>query len=179
MSQPDDVLIEFFKTLQGDLMILGIGGKIGTELGILAVNAIKASGVDRRVYGVSRFSRDGSDAFLKENGIETIRCDLQDREQVEALPEVENIIFLAGKKFGSTDNIEETWGMNVIVPHIVAERFSRSRMVIYSSGNIYAFVDRGSGGSLEKQLMVKETASRAMRPLTINDGAHASGLVWS
>lgn len=150
MSQPDEELIHFFRTLEGDLMILGIGGKIGTELGILAINAIKASGVERKVYGVSRFSKEGSADYLTSKGVITIAADLQDKEQVKALPDVENIIFLAGKKFGSTEHIEETWGMNVVVPHIVAERFTKSRIVVYSSGNIYPFVDRGSGGSLEQ-----------------------------
>ena len=140
------------KRLSGDIMILGIGGKIGVTLGMSAIKAIRQAGVSKKVTGVSRFSDPVSRARLEQYGIETISCDLLDPDAVRLLPEVENIIFMAGKKFGTSSAVETTWAINTIVPGIVASRFQNSRIVAFSTGCVYELVDVGSKGSKETDL---------------------------
>ena len=97
LAVPQTALIEMMKRLDGDIMILGIAGKMGVTMGRLAVNAIRAAGVNRKVIGVARFSRPEDRAKLESWGIETIACDLLDRESVNRLPQVRNVIFMAGR----------------------------------------------------------------------------------
>lgn len=153
MSEPDDELVEFFNSLDGDLMILGIGGKIGWTIGKMAVDAIKKSGKNINVYGVSRFTRKSVKENLDEVGVKTIKCDLTVQEEVEKLPIVKNIIYMAGKKFGTSGGENSTWAMNVVIPSYVAKHFSKSKIVVFSTGCVYDFSKVGSGGSIESDLL--------------------------
>ena len=104
----------------------------------------------RRVIAVSRFSAATAMQGLRQHGVETIACDLLDRKSVNGLPDAENVIFMAGKKFGTSDAPELTWAMNTLVPAIVAERYSASRIVAFSTGCVYSLVPTGGPGANEQ-----------------------------
>ena len=122
LTEPSDALVADIKKIQGDIMVLGAGGKMGPTLCLLAKNAIRKAGLNKRVIAVSRFSDPIATKLLTDNGIEIIPCDLQDNEKLNALPEVENVIYMAGLKFGTTGNEWKTWGMNATLPAFVAEK---------------------------------------------------------
>lgn len=149
LSQPTDEAVELFKTLDGDLMFLGIAGKIGPSLANMAQRACDKAGVKKRIVGVSRFRNQEEKAQIESFGIETIQGDLLDRDFLESLPKVKNVFFLAGMKFGSEDNLSMTWAMNAYLPALVADCFKDSRIVAYSTGCVYPLVPVESGGSLE------------------------------
>lgn len=148
-TQPSAAFLEDLKNIEGDFMFLGIGGKMGPSMAQLLVNGLRINGQPRKIYGVSRFSDPKSRAFLDDLGIETIACDLLDDEALKALPEVRNVIYLAGFKFGSSGNADFTWAMNTYLPGRVAEKFKNSRIVAFSSGNVLPFVDVHSAGADE------------------------------
>ena len=150
MSRPSPALIDFMKGLQGDIAILGIAGKMGLSLGALAVNASRAAGVNRKVYGVSRFSDPAAIAALEQAGVIPVRCDLLDRAAVSALPRVPHVIFMAGRKFGTDGEESLTWAMNTVVPAQVCEHFSKSRIVAFSTGCVYPLVPLAQGGCVEE-----------------------------
>lgn len=153
LSEPSPGAIDTMKRLQGDLVLLGVGGKMGPTLARMARQADEAAGVKRRILGVSRFSGDGLEKQLQSLGIETIRCDLLDRDQVEKLPDVPNVIFMTGMKFGSTNQEAMTWAMNVFVPGMVCQKFKKSRIVVFSTGNVYGLTPVAFGGSLETEAL--------------------------
>lgn len=130
-------------------MILGVGGKMGPSLARLAMNAIRKGGLNKRVIGVSRFSDEAARRELEDAGIETISCNLLNDDELNQLPHADNIIFMAGNKFGTTGREHFTWAMNTYLPGRVAEKFKDSRIVVFSSGNIYPFMPVGSGGATE------------------------------
>ncbi|WP_026703109.1 NAD-dependent epimerase/dehydratase family protein [Salibacterium aidingense] len=140
LTQPSDELVQTMCQLDGDIIILGVGGKMGPSLAKLAKKAIDAAGLDKRVYGVSRFSSGTLQEELEAHGVQTLAADLLDDHQLQRLPEVKNVIFMAGKKFGTTGNEHFTWVMNSYLPGRVAEKFKNSRMVVFSTGNIYPFI---------------------------------------
>ncbi|MDQ3688083.1 MAG: NAD(P)-dependent oxidoreductase [Acidobacteriota bacterium] len=137
------------RRLSGDVMILGAGGKMGPSLARRAKRAAEAAGAARRVIAVSRFSAARARQELEQAGVETIPCDLLAREEIEKLPWCENVLFLAGRKFGSTDRSDLTWAVNTLVPAHVAQHFHAARIVVFSTGNVYPFVAASSGGSVE------------------------------
>jgi nucleoside-diphosphate-sugar epimerase len=145
LAQPSDALIDDLAAVEGDILILGAGGKMGPSLARLARNAAPG----KRVTAVARFSEAGLQQALHDTGVETIRCDLLDREAVAALPRVANVIFMAGQKFGASGNPALTWAMNVHVPGIVAPLLHESRVVVFSTGNVYPLVPVRSGGASE------------------------------
>lgn len=145
LTEPSDALVEDLKRLDGDIMLLGVGGKMGPTLARLARNAAP----EKRIIGVARFSEAGLRERLEGWGIETISADLLDEAQVSALPKVKNVLYMAGRKFGSSDNQALTWAMNVHSPAIVASAFRESRIVAFSTGNIYPLVDVLHQGALE------------------------------
>jgi nucleoside-diphosphate-sugar epimerase len=149
LSLPGNGLVDMMKRLEGDIMILGIGGKMGITLGRQAVNAIKEAGVDKKVIGVSRFSDQAGREKLEQWGIETIACDLLDQSQIEKLPKVKNIIYMAGRKFGTGGSEDMTWAMNALVPGYVGSYFKDSRIVVFSTGCVYPLVGVGTGGCTE------------------------------
>lgn len=145
LATPSRELIDDLARLDGDLMILGVGGKMGPTLARLARNALPAG---RRVIAVARFSEAGMREMLHAHGIETIVCDLLDAAAVAALPRCANVVFMAGRKFGGDANNPLTWAMNVHVPALVAQAFSGSRIVAFSTACVYPFVPvTGQGAS--------------------------------
>lgn len=150
LSQPNDADIAAIKDYGGDVVLLGVAGKMGPSLARRIRRAANAAGVNIRVIGVSRFSTAGSREELEQSGIEAIPADLLDREQLARLPDAPNVIYLAGRKFGSTGAESLTWAMNALLPALVAERYRHSRIVAFSSGNIYPFLPVTSGGATEQ-----------------------------
>lgn len=149
LSEPTPGVIETLRDLPGDLLFLGVAGKMGPTLARMARRASDAAGTARRVIGVSRFSDASQIKQLNAHGIETIRCDLMDEAAVAQLPEVENIVYCAAMKFGSTGNESLTWAMNTWLPSVVCRKFRRSRIVAFSTGNVYGLVPVSGGGSVE------------------------------
>ncbi len=149
LTEPSQALIDDMKKIKGDITVLGAGGKMGPTLCILAKRAIEKAGVNKRVTAVSRFSDPIAAELLRENGVETISCDLLNTEELNALPETENIIYMAGRKFGTDGSEWKTWAMNATLPAFVAEKFRGSSMVVFSSGNIYPIVPLSQGGCAE------------------------------
>jgi nucleoside-diphosphate-sugar epimerase len=145
LCRPSQALVDDLKTVEGDIMVLGVGGKMGPTLAGLA----KAALPDRRIIGVARFSEPGVEAWLQARGIETIHCDLLDESAIRRLPQIPNIIFMAGRKFGAEGNLALTWAMNSHVPALVAQAFPASRIVAFSTGCVYPFVPVDGKGSDE------------------------------
>jgi nucleoside-diphosphate-sugar epimerase len=145
MTAPSAELAAELKATPGDIMVLGVGGKMGPTLARLAKRAAPA----KRVMGVARFSEPGVREALEKAGVEPIAADLLDRAALEKLPKAANIVFMAGRKFGAAGNVPLTWAMNVQVPAMVAEVFKASRIVAFSTGCVYPFVPVGSGGATE------------------------------
>ncbi len=150
MSQPSQRLMDDLLKIEGDIMILGVGGKMGPTLAMLAKNAVRTAGLEKRIIGVSRFSQGTLKEELESSGIETIQADLLNEAELEALPEVENIIYMAGNKFGTTGNEHFTWAMNTYLPGRTAEKFKHSKIVVFSTGNVYPHSFIGGGGSSEE-----------------------------
>ncbi|MES1257143.1 MAG: NAD(P)-dependent oxidoreductase [Acidobacteriota bacterium] len=142
LSRPSVADTAFAKGLRGDILILGASGKMGPSLARLCRRASDAADIGRRVIAVSRHP-----VFVP--GVDSIACDLLDRSQVAKLPECPNVLYLAGRKFGSTGHPELTWAMNTMVPAIVAAHFRNSRIVVFSTGNVYALREPSSGGAKE------------------------------
>ncbi|MFI5001575.1 MAG: NAD-dependent epimerase/dehydratase family protein [Reyranellales bacterium] len=145
MTRPSDALIADLARTPGDVLVLGVGGKMGPTLARLA----KRAAPTKRVMGVARFSEKGVREALVAAGVEAIPADLLDRAALERLPKAANVVFMAGRKFGAAGNVPLTWAMNVQVPAMVAEVFKASRIVAFSTGCVYPFVPVGSGGATE------------------------------
>ncbi len=145
LATPSAALVSDMSLVQGDLVILGVAGKMGPTLARLAKNATPS----RRVIGVARFSDAAVKARLEAWGVETIACDLLDRAAIEALPEAPNVVFAAGHKFGASGNTPLTWAMNAWVPSLVAERYKSSRIVAFSTGNVYPLTRVGAPAPTE------------------------------
>ncbi len=152
LSEPTEAVIETMGRLEGDIVFLGIGGKMGPTLARMAKRASDAAGVDRRIIGVSRFSGGDQEAQLQAHGIETIRCDLLDPVALHALPDTPNVVYMAGMKFGATGQEALTWAMNSYLPGIVSRKFRSSRIVAFSTGNIYGLTPISYGGSVESDI---------------------------
>jgi nucleoside-diphosphate-sugar epimerase len=149
LSEPSPALVSFFRQLEGDIVILGVGGKMGPTLARQASRAVEASGKPRRLIAVSSFSQPGLRERLEGYKIETLKADLLEPGAVEQLPPVENVIYMVGRKFGSTGAEWNTWATNVLLAGRVAEHYPRSRIVAFSSGNVYPFEPVTGGGSTE------------------------------
>ena len=145
LSRPTPDLVADLAGVDGDILILGVGGKMGPTLARLARNAAP----ERRVIGVARFSTPGLEKSLSLDGVETIAMDLLDRQALERLPRARNVIFMAGRKFGATDDPPLTWAINTYLPGLVAETFRESRIVAFSTGCVYEFVAVTSQGASE------------------------------
>jgi hypothetical protein len=145
LCRPSRALIDDLGKVDGDIMILGVAGKMGPTLAGLA----KAALPNRRIIGVARFSDASVKAWLHARGIETINCDLLDEAAIEALPKIRNIVFMAGRKFGAEGDLSLTWAMNAHVPALVAQAFADSRILAFSTGCIYPFVPVNGRGADE------------------------------
>ena len=149
LSRPTSELIEMISQLDGDLLFLGVGGKIGYSIALMAKRAIDQVGIQKRIIGLDRFDAEDPIHKLEDKGIEVLKGDLLDPGFVKGLPNIKNIIFLAGMKFGSEDNISLTWAVNSYLPALVANHFTESRIVAFSTGCVYPLVPVATGGSLE------------------------------
>jgi len=149
VSRPTPELVQSIARLRGDILILGIGGKLGPDLARLALRAVHQAGIYKTVYGVSRFSTPGMKEKLSQLGVETIQADLLEPGALAKLPDVENVIFLIGRKFGTGGAESLTWAWNTYLPGLVADRFHQSKIAVLSSGNVYPFVPVTSGGADE------------------------------
>ncbi|HTU89770.1 MAG TPA: NAD-dependent epimerase/dehydratase family protein [Gemmataceae bacterium] len=156
LSEPTPSVIETLGRIEGDLIVLGAGGKMGPSLARMARRASDAAGVRRRILAVSRFSCIQAEASLQAHGIETRRCDLLDPDQLKELPDTANVIFMTGLKFGSTGREALTWATNAYLPGLVCQKYRRSRIAVFSTGNVYGLTPVAQGGSRE---------SDALRPL--------------
>ena len=145
LSQPSEADIKAMASLEGDLLILGVAGKMGPSLARRARRAC----AKKRIIGVARFSTPGIERYLQDAGIETISLDLLEPGALARLPDVENVIFMAARKFGSTGNESLTWAMNAWLPGLVAERFRFSKIVAFSTGNVYPLTPVAEGGASE------------------------------
>lgn len=149
LSRPDDDTIEAMRQLDGDLLILGAGGKMGPSLARLARRACDQAGINKRVVAVARFSNSDLIAQFAADNIEAVPCDLLNRDALEKLPNIPNVVFMAARKFGTSGNEYLTWAMNTFLPGLVAERFRHSRMVAFSTGNVYPLLPISGGGAQE------------------------------
>jgi nucleoside-diphosphate-sugar epimerase len=148
LSEPTTQVVETLARLPGDIILLGAAGKMGPTLARMAKRASDAAGVKRRVIAVSRFSSGGEKAFTA-HGVEAVRCDLLDEEQVERLPFAANVIYMPGRKFGSTGGEGTTWAVNCYLPAIICKKFRSGRIVAFSTGNVYALTRPATGGARE------------------------------
>lgn len=147
LSEPRDRTRLSLAAAAGDIVILGAGGKMGPTLARMAK---RGAGDGRRIIAVSRFSSPATRESLQAAGVETIAGDLLDREFVMKLPDAPNVVFMAGQKFGTMESPSRTWMMNVVVPSMCAERYATSRIVAFSTGNVYPLVPIESPGSREE-----------------------------
>jgi Nucleoside-diphosphate-sugar epimerases len=149
MLEPSPALIADVSRIKGDILLLGVAGKMGPAMARVARKAVDAAGTGQRVIGVSRFSNPASRAELENVGVETIAANLLDDQDLANLPDAPNVIYLAGHKFGTTGNESYTWAMNTYLPGRVAEKYRDSNIVAFSSGNVLPFVPVTSGGASE------------------------------
>ena len=145
MTTPSAALVATLRDLPGDILVLGVGGKMGPTLARLA----KRAASHKRVIGVARFSEPGLQARLQGQGVECIAADLLSRDALTALPDVPNVVFMAGRKFGSSGSEWLTWAMNAHVPALVAERYAASRIVAFSTACVYPFTEVSGPGAAE------------------------------
>ena len=150
LSRPTPGALETLRRSTGDVIVLGAGGKMGPTLARMLRRSLDAIGASaRRVIAVSRFSSAAAMQSLRQAGVDTIACDLTNPQQIRALPDAPNVIYLVGQKFGTQESPELTWITNTVVPALVAERFARSRIVALSTGCVYPLVASGGPGSAE------------------------------
>ncbi len=149
LTAPSPALTALMRRLDGDIMILGGTGKMGVTLAILALNAVRAAAVNKKIFVAARFSDSTVREKLDSAGVETIVCDFLDSAAIARLPKVPNVIFMAGRKFGTEGCEELTWAVNILAPAYVAEHFRNSRIVAFSTGCVYPLVEAASGGCTE------------------------------
>ena len=149
LSEPSAAAVAALRDCPGDLVILGAGGKMGPSLSRMARRAADAAGLARRVIAVSRFTSPGVADALAAHGVEAIRADLADPDAWARLPEAPLVLYMAGQKFGTSDAPGRTWFTNTVVPALAAARYRASRIVAFSTGNVYPLVPVSSGGSRE------------------------------
>jgi nucleoside-diphosphate-sugar epimerase len=149
LSEPTEAAIETLARLDGDLIVLGVAGKMGPTLARMARRAFDAAGLRRRVVGVARFSSAGVAERLQAHGVEAVRCDLLDQAQLDRLPDAANVVAMTGMKFGATGQEALTWAMNSYLPGMISHRYRHSRVVAFSTGNVYGLGPVALGGSLE------------------------------
>src|SRR5690606_3333822 len=145
LAEPSPCLVEDMRRVEGDLLLLGAGGKMGPSLAMLARNALDAAGKGARVIAVSRFSDEAVARRLEEAGVRVVKADLLDESQLASLPDAPNVVYMAAMKFGTTGQEHRTWAMNTYLPGRVADRFRDARVVAFSSGNVYPLRELTAG----------------------------------
>jgi nucleoside-diphosphate-sugar epimerase len=153
LSTPSAGVIETLGKLDGDILILGVGGKMGPTLARMAARASQELGKKRRVIGAARFSNRDLPAWLQKHGVEPITCDLLDAGQIANLPDAANVVVMTALKFGSSGRAGETWAVNCWMPANFSQRFAGSRLAAFSTGNVYPLTPVTQGGSIESDLL--------------------------
>ncbi len=148
LSRPTEAVVETLRHMDGDLILLGVAGKMGPTLARMARRALDSIGKKNRVLGVARFSA-GGEKELATCGVEPLRCDVLDEEQVARLPDASHVVMMTGMKFGTSGNSSMTWAVNDYAPMLMARRYRTSRIVAFSTGNVYPLTTPASGGSCE------------------------------
>jgi len=146
LSEPTDATREVLAKLSGDVVVLGAGGKMGPTLTMM----LQKASADRNIYAVSRFSDKAAKTRIEKAGIKTVEMDLLDESQYSKMPDAENVFYLAGMKFGASGNQPMTWALNSFLPGLVARHYRDSRIVAFSTGNVYPLVGIDSGGATEE-----------------------------
>ncbi len=146
LSEPTDATKEIIAGLNGDIVVLGAGGKMGPTLAMM----LRKASSGKNIYAVSRFSDKAVRTRVERAGIKTIQVDLLDESLYSQLPDVENVFYLVGMKFGTTGNQPLTWALNSFVAGVIAQHYKKSRIVVFSTGNVYPLVDINSGGASEE-----------------------------
>lgn len=149
LSRPTPAVIEQFAKLEGDLILLGVGGKMGPTLARMALRASREAGTRRRIIGVSRFTNQPLQKQLQACGVETVAGDLLDEKFVASLPAAPLVVSMAGMKFGATGNESLVWAMNCHLPTLICRKYATSRITAFSTGNVYGLVPVTSAGSVE------------------------------
>jgi nucleoside-diphosphate-sugar epimerase len=153
LSRPTAADVSAMAALDGDLLILGAGGKMGPSLALLARRAADQAQANKRIIAVSRFADESLRSQLSAQNIETISCDLLEPRMLARLPDVNNVIFMAARKFGTAGSEFLTWAMNTFLPGLVAVRYHDSRIVTFSTGNVYPLKPARQGGAVESDLV--------------------------
>ncbi len=146
ITTPSKELVDYMQILDGDIVILGVAGKMGVNLAVMAKRAIDLAGVQKRVLGVARFSDPEAQNILESAGVETRKCDLSNPDEVASLEKMKNVIYMVAKKFGTDGSEDITWVMNTLVPGYVVRHFKDSNIVDFSTGCVYPLVDALEGG---------------------------------
>jgi nucleoside-diphosphate-sugar epimerase len=149
LSAPTPGVIETLGKLDGDILILGVGGKMGPTLARMAARALQAVGGKRRVIGVARFSDPKLPEWLQKHGVDPLVCDLLDPKQLKNLPDAANVVAMPAFKFGSSSRPADTWAVNCWLPVNICQRYSASRIAAFSTGNVYPLTPVSQGGSVE------------------------------
>jgi nucleoside-diphosphate-sugar epimerase len=152
LSEPTQQAVEALAGLDGDLLVLGVSGKMGPTLARMARRAFDLAGGQRRVIGVARFATPGAEAQLRAHGVETVACDLLDPDSLARLPDAANVLVMVGMKFGATGQEARTWAVNAFLPGLICQRFRRARLVCFSTGNVYGLTPVALGGSVESDV---------------------------
>lgn len=145
LSAPSDAASQALAGVHGNILVLGAAGKMGPTLAMM----LRKAAPKRNIYAVSRFTDDAVRTKLEQAGITTVAADLLDEAQYRKLPSAENVFFLAGMKFGASGDLPLTWAQNCHIPALVAGHYKHSRIVAFSTGNVYPFVDINGGGATE------------------------------
>lgn len=162
LSRPTPEVVQAVRSLDGDIMVLGAGGKMGPSLATMAQRAVRLAQVDKRIVAVSRFGDPAVAEGLERVGIETVCCDLMADGALDALPDAANVIHMVGHKFGTTGSEALTWAVNAYLPGRVAQRFHKSRIVVFSSGNVYPLTS-----------VIEGNCTEAMRPAPVGEYAQS------
>ncbi len=154
LTRPRTVLIEFIQSIHSPLLLLGAGGKMGPTLAVLAQRAAQLAGHPLEIVAASRFSNGSTREWLEQRGIHTLSCDLLDPQSWQHLPDAEDVIYLLGQKFGTSQNPALTWAINTLPPAYACERYPASRMAVLSSGSIYPLTPVTEAGASENEPLI-------------------------
>lgn len=149
LCSPSEALVTSERERSGRTVIIGAGGKMGgTVVGRLH-RAISAAGSRSQIVCVSRFSDERAECALRAMGVGTIRADILQPGAVDRLPDADRIVYMAGRKFGTTGAAADTWALNTVPPVAVCRRYPGTPIVALSTGSVYSFTPAGSGGAVE------------------------------
>ena len=145
LISPTQAEIDCLGRHPGEIIVLGASGKMGPSL----IGRLRRAAPERKIYAVARFTSPQAFDEINATGAHAIRADLHNPEEVAQLPQAPNLFYLAGRKFGSGARPDLTWATNTIVPALVGHHYRQSKVVAFSSGNVYPFVDLHSKGCTE------------------------------